>query len=156
MDASNLIPKGTIVKVKMTIKPGGYNDLQMGWTNGYATYNSLTDSVYLNVKFTVLNGEYSGKYIFGRIGLHSSISEYWSRMGSTFVRSILSSARGVSLFDNSIQAKSLCTLKSFAELDGIEFLALINVESDNARNVIYRAITCDHKDYKALMEKFKR
>lgn len=155
---SDLIPAGTIAKVKMTIKPGGYNDLQRGWTNNYATHNTLTGSVYLNVKFTVLYGKYVGKNIFGRIGLYSGISEYWSKMGSTFVRSILSSARGVSFFDNSIKAKNLCTITSFAEIDGLEFPALINVEDDkdgNARNVIYRAITTDHKDYELFMGKSK-
>ncbi len=33
----DLIPKGTIVPVRMTIKPGGFDDPSQGWTGGYAT-----------------------------------------------------------------------------------------------------------------------
>jgi hypothetical protein len=33
----DLIPKGSIAKVRLTIRPGGYNDEQQGWTGGYAT-----------------------------------------------------------------------------------------------------------------------
>ena len=28
----DLIPKGTVVRVRMTIKPGGYDDPSQGWT----------------------------------------------------------------------------------------------------------------------------
>ncbi len=28
----DLIPKGTLVKVRMTIRPGGYDDASQGWT----------------------------------------------------------------------------------------------------------------------------
>ena len=40
----DLIPKGTLVKVRMTIKPGGYDDPNRGWTGGYATRNAETGS----------------------------------------------------------------------------------------------------------------
>ena len=33
----DIIPRGTIARVRMTIKPGGYNDPDQGWTGGYAT-----------------------------------------------------------------------------------------------------------------------
>ena len=33
----DLIPKGTIVPVRMTIKPGGHDDPSQNWTGGYAT-----------------------------------------------------------------------------------------------------------------------
>ncbi len=38
----DLIPKGTIVPVRMTIKPGGFDDPSQGWTCGYATSNDTT------------------------------------------------------------------------------------------------------------------
>ena len=40
--AFDLIPKGTIVPLRMTIKPGGHDDPNQGWTGGYATefYNA--------------------------------------------------------------------------------------------------------------------
>jgi len=30
----DLIPKGTLVRVRMTIKPGGFDDSSQGWTGG--------------------------------------------------------------------------------------------------------------------------
>ncbi len=41
----DLIPKGTLVRVRMTIKPGGFDDPSQGWTGGYATRNDNTGSV---------------------------------------------------------------------------------------------------------------
>ncbi|MFP3034050.1 MAG: hypothetical protein ACEY3C_00515, partial [Candidatus Tisiphia sp.] len=60
---SNLIPKGTIVKVKMAIKPGGYENW---FTKSYAT-----GSIYLNVEFTVTEGPYAKRKIFQVIGIKS-------------------------------------------------------------------------------------
>ena len=53
----DLIPKGTIAKVRLTIRPGGYNDEQQGWTGGYATRNANTGAVYLNCEYTVARGQ---------------------------------------------------------------------------------------------------
>ena len=32
----DLIPKGTVAKVRMTVKPGGYDDPSQGWVGGHA------------------------------------------------------------------------------------------------------------------------
>ena len=55
----DLVPKGTVVRVRMTIKPGGYDDPSQGWTGGYATRSSSTGSVYLNCEFVVLDGPFA-------------------------------------------------------------------------------------------------
>ena len=31
---ANLIPKGTLAKVRLTIRPGGFDDASQGWTGG--------------------------------------------------------------------------------------------------------------------------
>ena len=49
---TSLIPKGTLAKVRLTIRPGGFDDASQGWTGGYATRGS-TGAVYLNGEFTV-------------------------------------------------------------------------------------------------------
>ena len=36
----NLIPKGTTAKVRLTIRPGGFDDPSQGWTGGFATRGS--------------------------------------------------------------------------------------------------------------------
>jgi len=56
---SNLIPKGTIVKVRMTLRPGGFDDPSQGWTGGYAK-RGTSGSVYLDAEYTVLEGQYPG------------------------------------------------------------------------------------------------
>ena len=67
---SNLIPKGTLAKVRLSIRPGGFDDPSQGWTGGYATQGS-TGAVYLNGEFTVLEGPYARRKVFTLIGLFS-------------------------------------------------------------------------------------
>ena len=67
---TNLIPKGTLAKVRLTIRPGGFDDASQGWTGGYATRGS-TGAVYLNGEFTVTEGQYARRKIFTLIGLYS-------------------------------------------------------------------------------------
>ena len=55
----DLIPKGTTVKVRMTIKPGGHDEPAQGWTGGYATESFDTGSVYLACEFVVLEGPFA-------------------------------------------------------------------------------------------------
>jgi hypothetical protein len=63
----------------------------------------------------------------------------------------LNSARGFSEKDDSAAAVEARQLNSFAELNGIEFVARIDVEENQEtgedRNVIKTALTKDHKDY---------
>jgi hypothetical protein len=150
----DLIPQGTMAKVMMNIKRGGHNDSSRAWTGDYATRNPDSGSVYLNVEFTVLTGKYTNRKIWSKIGLHSEKGEQWSRMGRAFVRGIMSSKHGVSQCDKSAQTQKLCKINSFADIDGIIFLARIDVEKDrngNDRNVINRAIAAEHNNYSALM-----
>ena len=67
---TNLIPKGTLAKVRLTIRPGGFDDPSQGWTGGYATRGS-TGAVYLNGEFTVTEGQYARRKIFTLIDLYS-------------------------------------------------------------------------------------
>ena len=38
---TNLIPKGTLAKVRLTIRPGGFDDASQGWTGGYAVVSRM-------------------------------------------------------------------------------------------------------------------
>ena len=150
----DLLPKGTIVKVRMTLKPGGFNDPAQNWTGGYATRNATSDTVYLNCEFVVLDGQYAKRKVWSKIGLHSPKSPEWAKMGRSFVKGILQSARGISEKDMSPQAITGRRIQYLAELDGIEFTARIDVEKDQRngedRNTIKIAITPDHKEYGSL------
>ena len=150
----DLIPKGTLTKVRMTIKPGGFDDAARGWTDGYATESFDTGSIYLAAEFVVLEGEFAKRKLWGNIGLHSPKGDAWANMGRTFIRAALNSAYGVLPSDQSPEAQNVRRIASFAALDGIEFVARIDVEKDNKgefRNTIKQVIEPDHKDYARLM-----
>jgi hypothetical protein len=149
----NLIPKGTLTKVCVTIRPGGFDDPGQGWTGGYATRGS-TGAVYLNCEFTVLEGPYAKRKIFSLIGLHSPKGPDWADIGRSQIRSMLNSARGISDKDVSPQAQAARRIHGFADLDGLVFVARIDVDSDangEPRNEIRAAVTPDHRGYAAVM-----
>jgi hypothetical protein len=150
----DLIPKGTMAKVRLTIRPGGYNDEQQGWTGGYATRNANTGAAYLNCEYTILEDKYARRKVFSLIGLMSPKGPEWANMGRSLVRGILNSAHGISDKDSSPQAQAKRRIRSFADLDGLEFLARIDIGKDTSgedKNEIRVAVTPDHKDYAAYM-----
>jgi hypothetical protein len=151
----DVIPAKTPVKVRMTIKPGGFDNPHFGWTGGYVTRNSSTGSAYLSAEFVVLEGPYVRRKVWSLIGLHSEKGPEWANMGRSFIRAALNSARGIHPKDDSPAAQSARCIQSFADLDGIEFAARIDVEPDQRtgedRNVIRTVLQPDHPDYAAVM-----
>jgi hypothetical protein len=145
----NLIPKGTLAKVRLSIRPGGFDDAGQGWTGGYATRGG-SGAVYLNGEFTVLEGPYAKRKIWTLIGLFSPKGPEWGNMGRSLIRGMLNSARGLSDKDVSPQAQAARRIAGFADLDGLEFVARIDVGSDTNgedKNEIRGAVTPDHKGY---------
>src|SRR3989338_71778 len=150
----DLIPNNTLAKVRMSIKPGGYDDQNQGWVGGYATRNEATGSIYLSCEFVILEGEYARRKVWGILGLHSNKGPEWGNMGRSFIKAILNSARGFSESDNSPAAQNARKINGLADLDGIEFIAKITTRKDQneeLKNEIRFAITPDNKDYKSLM-----
>ena len=150
---AKLIPKGTIAKVRLTIRPGGFSDPAQGWTGGYAKRGS-TGAVFLDAEYTVLEGQYAKRKIWSMIGLYSPKGPDWANMGRSFVRGALNSARGLSDKDNSREAQNARRISGLGDLDGLEFIARIDVGTDSngeEKNEIRQAVTRDHKDYAALM-----
>ncbi|PCJ28759.1 MAG: hypothetical protein COA94_03475 [Rickettsiales bacterium] len=149
----DLIRKGTLAKVEMKIKPGGYNDEERGWTGAYVTKNEVSDACYLNCEFTVLNGEHQGRKVWSLIGLYSPKNDNrWGDIGRGFIRSILNSAKGYSDSDKSDKATGARIIKGLGDLDYIRFMAKIDVEIDqdgNDKNVIKTAIDPSHRSYLA-------
>ncbi|WP_124982731.1 hypothetical protein [Ralstonia solanacearum] len=150
----DLIPKGTIVPVRMTIKPGGHDDPSQNWTGGYATQSFDTGSVYLAAEFVVTAGDHAKRKMWSNIGLYSPKGPTWGQMGRTFIRAVLNSARNVHPQDNGPQAAAARRIQGFHELDGIEFLTRVDVEKDAKgldRNVVKLAVEPDHPDYAKFM-----
>lgn len=149
----NLMPKGTLAKVRLTIRPGGFDDASQGWTGGYATRGS-TGAVYLNGEFTVLEGPYAKRKIWTLIGLYSPKGPDWGNMGRSLIRGMLNSARGLSDKDITPQAQAARRIGGFADLDGLEFVARIDIGSDtngDDKNEVRGAVTPDHKGYATAM-----
>lgn len=150
----DVIPKGTLAKVRMTIKPGGHDDASQGWTGGWATRSNTTGAVYLNCEFVVLEGKYARRKIWSLIGLYSAKGPDWANIGRAFIKGILNSSRGVSNKDNSPAAQNARRINGLGDLDGVEFAARIDIEKDqngDDRNKIKMAITPDNKEYASLM-----
>lgn len=150
----DLIPKGTLVPVRMTIKPGGYDDSSQGWTGGYATQSFETGAVYLSAEFVVTGGDYAKRKLWSNIGLYSAKGPTWGQMGRSFIRAALNSARNVHPQDNSPPAVAARRIAGFHDLDGLEFLARVDVEKDakgGDRNVVKLAVEPDYLDYARLM-----
>ena len=75
-------------------------------------------------------------------------------MGRGLVRGMLNSARGISDKDMSAEAQAARRIGGFADLDGIEFIARIDIGTDaggDDRNEIRGAVTPDHRDYAQAM-----
>ena len=100
-----MIPRNTIAKVRMTITPGWYIDQEREWTDGFATRSEYTGAIYLNVTFTIIQGEFTRRQVWGKIGLHSDKGETWGKMGRSFIKEILSSANGLKTSDTSERAQ---------------------------------------------------
>ena len=150
----DLIPKGTVAKVRMTVKPGGYDDPNQGWVGGYATQSFETGSIFLACEFVVLEGEHARRKLWSNIGLYSSKGPTWGNMGRTFVRAALNSARNVRPDDNTPQAAAARRIQGFHELDGLEFIARIDVEKDGrgeAKNVVKMAVEPGEPEYAPTM-----
>jgi len=150
----DVIPKGTLAKVRMTIKPGGHDDASQGWTGGWATRSNTTGAVYLNCEFVVLEGKYARRKIWSLIGLYSAKGPDWANIGRAFIKGILNSSRGVFNKDNSPSAQNARRINGLGDLDGVEFAARIDIEKDqngDDKNVIKLAITPDNKEYASLM-----
>lgn len=145
---SNLIPKGTTVKVKMAIKPGGYEC--------WFTESPTTGSIYLNAEFTVIEGPYAKHKIYQAIGIKGGKTEgtedIWGEKGRSTIRSILESAHNIRPEDTSEQATRMRKLQSISELNGLECTVKIGIECDKSgkygdRNRIMAIITPGDKEY---------
>ena len=150
----DLIPKGTQALVRMAIKPGGHDDSAMGWTGGYATASDETGAVFLSCEFVLLSGAFAKRKVWSNVGLHSNKGPTWGQMGRSFIKAVLNSSRNIHPDDNSPEAMRARQIRGFAELDGVEFSALIGVEKDTKgelRNLIRLVIEPDNKAYAELM-----
>lgn len=148
------IPAGMLVKVRLTIRPGGIGP------EGWVTQSRTSEAQYLNTEAVILDGPHAKRRIYTRIGLRGKGGQgddTYANRGRSLIRGILESARGVAAKDTSDHARAARTIRGYGDLNGIEFLARIGVEKDRddprgaGRNVIAAAIGPDHAEYARLM-----
>lgn len=155
--SGDVIPNNTLAKVVLKIRPGGYNDAAMGLEGDIATRSESTGAIYLDCEYTVIGGKYNKRKVWSLIGLHSPKGPKWEQMGRSMIRAILESARGIAPNDTSEKAMKARTITSLSDLNGLEFVAKIEVEKAEAgsqygdKNKINTIIPVTHKDYAALM-----
>ena len=156
-DHGDIIPKGTIAKVHMKIRPGGHDDPSQGWTGEIATRNDSTGSVYLDAEFTVIGGPYNKRKIWSLIGLYSPKGPKWQQMGRSFIRAALESARGIKAEDASELAMKARQINGLSDLNGLEFVVKVDVDPADPgseysdKNVIRNVIGVSHKEYQTQM-----
>jgi hypothetical protein len=151
-----LIPHGTLAKVTLSVQPGGAGP------DGWLTPSRTSEALYLNTEAVVLEGPYTRRRVFTRIGLKGkSVNEKgedtYANRGRSLIRGILESARGIKSSDQSEQARAARTIGSYGDLNGLVFVARIVVESDRGdptadkRNAVGAAIGPDRAEYAAVM-----
>jgi hypothetical protein len=128
-----IIPDGSEVQVKLKIRPGGYNDYKLGWTDGMAS-EGKAGAIYLNCEFSVLSPPHAGKKFYSLIGLHSPKGPWWGSNGRGLIRGILNSTHDIDDDDRSLDAVKMRRLKSLKDLDGAVFSAKVRaVKGDYGR-----------------------
>ena len=152
----DLIPANTLVKVALTIRPGGAGP------EGWLTQSRTSSALYLNTEAVVLEGPHARRRIYTRIGFKGkSVNERgedsYANRGRALIRGILESARGIRASDQSEAARAARMIRSLGDLNGLDFVAKVGVEKDRnnpddaGRNVIKAAIGPDHAQYAAVM-----
>jgi hypothetical protein len=142
-----LIPAGTIVSVRMTVRSGGYGPEQM------LTKSRGTGALYLNTMLFVTEGTYILRRIFHRFGVYSNEQgNDWVEKGLRQLRAALESARNILPEDMSDAAKNARKVASYKEFDGLEFLIKVGIETPknpqyNKANSVQCVITPDFKEY---------
>ncbi len=150
------IPSNTLLKVRLTIRPGGAGP------EGWLTQSKTSDALYLNTEAVVLEGPHARRRIYTRIGVkgkgvNERGEDVYANRGRALIRGILESARGARSDDQSERARVARTIRGFGDLNGLEFVAKVGIDkdrnnpSDEGRNVIAAAIAAEHADYARLM-----
>lgn len=137
-----LIPDGTIAKVKFTIIEGNYNDPSKGWKGGLATQGK-TGSVYLNTKNTIVAGEYKNRVVFNKIGLYSAKGPQYNEMGQAYMKSVIDSSLGLDPQDHSPETKERrkSTWNDLTKMVHLVEICTKHDQNGNLRNEIKKVIT---------------
>ena len=147
--SGDLIPDGTFAKLVMTLRKGGTDgtgDVDRGLLK--ASNQPGSDVLMLDAEFTVAEGPHARRKFWQNFTVQGGkLDEQgqsigWKISKSTF-RAMIDSALGLNPEDMSEAAKAKRVLRGLADLDGISFVAKIQIEP--SRNPAYKdANKLDH------------
>ena len=147
--SGDLIPDGTFAKLVMTLRKGGTDgssDADRGLLK--ASNQPGSDVLMLDAEFTVAEGPHARRKFWQNFTVQGGkLDEQgqsigWKIWKSTF-RAMIDSALGLNPEDMSEAAKAKRVLRGLADLDGISFVAKIQIEP--SRNPAYKdANKLDH------------
>lgn len=147
--AGDLIPDGTFAKVTMSIRKGGVDGMSEVDRGLLKPSNQPgSDVLMVDAEFTVAEGPFARRKFWQNFTVQGGKldeqgqSVGWKISKSQF-RAMIDSALGLNPEDMSEAAKEKRVLRGLADLDGITFVAKIQVESN--RNPAYKdANKLDH------------
>jgi hypothetical protein len=148
----DLIPKGTVAPVRLSIRPGSVGD--GGWLSTSAT----SSYQWLDCEFTITGGPFARRKFWTLLMAgHDTPNE--EKVAKTLgitrskLRGILESARGIDPSDMSEPAKAKRIVNGYGDFDGMEFVAKIGVQAGTGgysdKNVFDNAVPVTSKDYAA-------
>jgi hypothetical protein len=136
----DLIPQNTICVLQLTIRPGGARD--GNWRKRFAGGASEG----LDCEFTVVGGEHDKRKFWECLVLAGSTDGHAKMADSNLrmLRAMVESARGIRPDDKSETASAARKI-SYADLDGLRFMARLGIEPPQgnfrAKNKILEIIT---------------
>jgi hypothetical protein len=146
---NTLIPKNTIARLHMAIRPGGHGE------GGWLRMNKAGNALMLDCEFTVVDGQYARRKFWGLFTVEGETEGQQKavEISRSNIRAILESARNVKPSDMSPEASAKRRINSWGDLDGLEFVGIIGVEEDKTgqygdKNRLSAAVTPDRKEYK--------
>lgn len=142
-----LIPDNAVVPVHMTVRPGGAGD------DGWLKLNKDGNCVMIDCEFTVTEGQYARRKFWTLLTVQGETDgqKKAADISRSRLRAALESARGISPADESEQACNGRRVSSYADFDGLRFLAVVGLEKGKDgykdKNVLKAIVTPDRKEW---------
>jgi hypothetical protein len=143
----DVIPAGTIATLHLTVRSGGAGE------DGWLRRSKDGDSEGLDLEFTVVDGPFAKRKFWSLLTLFGTKPNHAiaGEISASRLRAILESGRGVRPDDKSDAARKARQTASYADFDGLRFIARIGIEpaqgNFKAKNTIDEVITPERKDW---------
>lgn len=150
-DYSDLIPKGTVARMILSIRAGGHGD------GGVLTKSKSSEAEYLDCEFTITFGKFNKRKCWQNI-MVGGVSDTALNISRSTIRAILESTNGVNPQDTSEKACQARCIKAYEDLNGLEFVGKIGIEYAKAnsgyddKNKLAMVMTPGMPEYEKVMD----